>query len=323
MVFSRGFSYNCALFIAAFLLPTSWLPTSANDVSLWVQPIETDSPVNTNMARLGWTVFNDPKLSSNHLVSCASCHDLSSNGAEASSVSTGVGGQGPRNSITVFNASLNYRFFWDGRANSLSEQIDGPIHNPLEMASSWPYIVEYMESSTQYQRLFEQLDLEINEEHIKQGLIAFMEALVTPNAPFDRYLNGNLFAIDDAAKRGWNLFQTVGCIQCHQGPNIGGSMIQKFGYFVPQPGDLDTGKHLVTNNSLDKFYFRVASLRNVAITPPYFHDGRTQRLQEAIDIMAKGQLGVSLPPDSVKDIEAFLKSLTAPRPYILEVFESE
>jgi len=289
-----------------------------------VMPVPNDVEFNREIAKLGWILFKDPNLSSNQAISCESCHDLSSNGAEPTAVSTGVNGRGIRNSITVFNTGLNYRFFWDGRASSLEEQINGPLTNPVEMDSNWGDVVRYVKQSTRYRALFKSIpNFDINQDNVAFALAEFMRALQTPGSPFDQYLNGNQYAISDQVKRGWETFQTVGCVQCHQGTNVGGNMIQKFGYFTPQLETEDTGRHLVTNDGLDKFYFRVASLRNVANTPPYFHDGRTENLTDAIRIMAQGQLGITMDDNTVSDIEAFLNALSAPRPLILQEFENE
>ncbi|EGU47471.1 cytochrome c551 peroxidase [Vibrio ichthyoenteri ATCC 700023] len=294
------------------------------DNTLLVEPIPQDIDVNRDIAKLGWVLFNDPNLSSNQAVSCESCHDLATNGAETTRVSTGVNGIGLRNSLTVFNSALNYRFFWDGRANTLEDQIDGPITNPLEMDSDWPQIERYVSRSASYKQLFSSAnDLPISRDTIRFALAEFVRTLQTPDSTFDRFLQGDSTALSAQELRGWETFQTVGCVQCHQGKNIGGNMIQKFGYFTSINSPQDTGKHLITDQGQDKFYFRVASLRNVAQTPPYFHDGRTKTLETAIRIMAKGQLGITMENDTIADIEAFLHTLSAPRPSILEEFENE
>ncbi|WP_162046654.1 cytochrome-c peroxidase [Vibrio taketomensis] len=289
-----------------------------------VEPIPEQTQFNRDIAKIGWTLFRDPNLSSNRAISCESCHDLQTNGAQYTPVSTGVNGKGIRNSITVFNSSFNYRFLWDGSANSLEEQVNGPVTNPVEMDSSWTKIEDYVQRSTRYQTLFADVqDFDINQENIRFALAEFMRGLQTPNARFDQYLHGDESALNDMEKRGWQTFQQVGCVQCHQGQNIGGNMIQKFGYFTNLNHSEDTGRHLVTENTLDKYYFRVASLRNVANTPPYFHDGRTPILAQAIQIMAQGQLGITMDAQSITEIEAFLKTLSAPRPKILQEFENE
>lgn len=292
-----------------------------------ITPIPNDIQVDQALAKVGWMLFNDPNLSSNRSISCASCHHLQTNGAELIPVSIGVNGAGMRNSLTVFNAAYNYRFFWDGRANTLESQIDGPVHNTAEMDSNWPLITDYVTTTSRYQPLFSQLGLEINEASIKSSLVEFMKALTTPNSPFDRYLQGDENAIGQSAKQGWQTFQDEGCIGCHQGTNIGGGMVMRFGYFgvskTGQERSDDQGRFMFTGKAMDKHLFRVASLRNVAITAPYFHDGQTASLEEAIKIMGESQLGKTFEDETIAQIKSFLESLTGQRPQILEEFENE
>ncbi|ACJ31248.1 Cytochrome c peroxidase [Shewanella piezotolerans WP3] len=269
---------------------------------------------------LGLRLFLDPQLSSNGEVSCESCHHIYDNGAEDIRVSKGVKGEGNRNSPTVFNIGLNTRFFWDGRANSLYEQIDGPIHNPLEMNSNWGDIAARLSSQASYQSAFaKHYDEVITEDTIKDALITFMMQLNTPGAPFDKYLKGEANAMPQAAILGWEKFQDLGCIYCHQGRNIGGNLFQKFGSVEPvETLNSDLGRYQQTNDINDKYVYRVPSLRNVALTPPYFHDGRAQSLEEAVLVMAKVQLGKDLEATTVVELIAFLDSLTAPNPPILK-----
>ncbi|MGF1787749.1 cytochrome B6 [Photobacterium swingsii] len=276
-------------------------------------------------AKLGLELFLEPRLSSNGEVSCESCHHIFSNGAETIPASIGVNGEGKRNSPTVFNISLNSRFFWDGRAASLEQQIDGPIHHPLEMDSNWPDIVQFLRQSEYYQTRFSKAySGNISEESIKHALVTFMNTLVTPDAPFDRYLKGDSNAISQVAQHGWQKFQQLGCVYCHQGQNIGGNLFQKFGNITAletQFGSLanaDLGRFEITGDENDRHVFRVPSLRNVAITAPYFHDGKTATLEEAIIVMARVQLGQELSPMTVVEISAFLNALTAPKPAVLE-----
>lgn len=292
-----------------------------------ITPIPSDIEIDQALAKVGWMLFNDPNLSSNRSISCATCHHLQTNGAELIPVSIGVNGAGMRNSLTVFNAAYNYRFFWDGRANTLESQIDGPVHNTAEMDSNWPLITDYVTTASLYRPLFSQLGLEINEASIKSSLVEFMKALTTPNSPFDRYLQGDENAIGESAKQGWRTFQEEGCIGCHQGTNIGGGMVMRFGYFgvskTGQERSDDQGRFMFTGKAIDKHLFRVASLRNVAITAPYFHDGQTASLEEAIKIMGESQLGKTFEDETIAQIKSFLESLTGQRPQILEEFENE
>nr|WP_086938501.1 cytochrome c peroxidase [Thaumasiovibrio occultus] len=292
-----------------------------------VSPIPVQERLNKAQALLGWVLFNDANLSSNNSVSCESCHHLDGNGAERSAVSVGVHGQGIRNSLTVYNTAYNYRFFWDGRVNSLHDQIDGPIHSDVEMDSNWNNIEAYLTASNSYAALFEAANLTVSEQSVKTALVEFMRGLNTPNAPFDRYLKGDASALTAQQVRGWETFQQEGCIRCHRGTNIGGGMVMRFGFFGENTRgaerSTDTGRHLETEKPEDMYLFRVASLRNVAETAPYFHDGRTQTLEQAIQIMGESQLGKTFDPNTIADLSAFLTSLSGDRPAILEEFENE
>ncbi|MCL9779972.1 c-type cytochrome [Vibrio sp. S4M6] len=292
-----------------------------------ISPIPKTPNINKKLAKIGWLLFRDPNLSSNRNISCESCHSLNTNGAEYTNVSTGVGGKGSRNSLTVFNTAYNYRFFWDGRANSLFDQLDGPVHDIREMDSNWAFIANYVTRSQLYSKLFEQANLDINEQNIKATLVEFMKGLTTPSSPFDQYLLGNKSALNEQQIRGWESFQKEGCVNCHRGVNIGGGMVMRFGYFgedkIGKQRSSDTGKHRTTNRQKDMYLFRVASLRNVANTPPYFHDGRTESLREAIQIMAESQLGKTFDKSTTEDLYAFLTTLTGQRPAILEEFSND
>ncbi|MGR5251419.1 cytochrome-c peroxidase [Vibrio astriarenae] len=297
------------------------------DPSIPIQPILPFENIDRSKAKIGWRLFKDPNLSSNKQVSCESCHNLQTNGAEQIPVSVGVNGVGLRNSLTVFNAMNNYRFFWDGRVNSLEEQLEGPIHNPVEMDSSWEDIHQYVASSELYRQLFSEANLNITVHTIKSALVEFENALTTLDAPFDLYLYGQEDAISDSAKRGWSAFKSEGCIACHQGTNVGGGLVMRFGYFgqdkTGSERSSDLGRFATTSKPEDRHLFRVASLRNVADTAPYFHDGQTQHLSEAIRIMGKSQLGKDLDDKTVEDIQQFLITLSGKRPSILEEFENE
>lgn len=287
-----------------------------------IPPIEGDPKIDVGLARIGWHLFRDKNLSSNGNVSCESCHDLQTNGATKDALTPGVKGTGTRNPPTIFNVSLNYRYLWDASKNSLMKQIDGPLMNPTGMDSSWPVVQDYVRSQPSYQILFKQADnLAVNTENIKLAIVEFLKAMQTPGARFDAFLQGNKHVLNEKERRGWEVFQEVGCALCHQGKNIGGAMVQHFDYF--KEVDSDTGSFLRTEDGMDQYYFRVTSLRNVTQTAPYFHNGRINTLEEAIQIMAESELGMRLSDRDAADIEAFLHTLTAPRPSILEVFENE
>ena len=196
--------------------------------------------------------------------------------------------------------------------------MDGPVHNPDEMASNWEHIIKTLKQDESYIKAFEDIYRSPPTEKTTKDVIAtFEKSLITPNAPFDRYLKGDKNAISPFVKRGYALFKSHGCASCHQGQNLGGNMFQKFGiignYFEDRGTpvtEADLGRYNVTKDEWDKHVFKVPSLRNVALTPPYFHDGSAGTLEEAVDVMAKYQLGKKLLQDEKEALIAFLESLT-------------
>ena len=271
---------------------------------------------------LGALLFHDVRLSKDNTISCASCHDLNRGGADGRQFAIGVNGaSGDVNSPTVFNSSLNFRQFWDGRANSLNDQIEGPVHNPIEMASDWPQIIEKLKADQNIVARFDKIyGNGLKEQNLKNAIIEFERSLVTLNSPFDRYLQGDSWALSGDQVRGFEKFKSYGCVSCHQGQNLGGNMFQNLGvsgdYFKDRGGYFksDLGRFNVTGIETDKHMFRVPSLRNVALTSPYFHDGTVKTLKEAVQKMGKYQLGRELSDADTNDLVAFLKSLTGERP---------
>jgi len=269
-------------------------------------------------ARLGEKIFHDPNLSADRRVSCASCHVLAHGGDDGLKLSTGVGGAvGDINAPTVFNSIYGFRQFWDGRAAGLSDQVSGPLTNPAEMASNWDVAVLRVRENTAYVAEFmREYGGEISARTISDALVCFEATLLTPNAPFDRYLNGDADAIGEDIKEGYRRFTEYGCISCHQGINIGGNFFQKFGivgdYFADRgnPTKADLGRFNVTGDEADRNVFKVPTLRNIAVTAPYFHDGSAETLDAAVMIMGRYQLGRDLSDEDRRYIIAFLESLT-------------
>lgn len=304
-----------AKLISILLLALVYSLTFANEP---ISPIPDPVPSSPKQVELGRLLFHDVRLSQNNQLSCASCHSLKHGGADGQAVSTGVNGRkGSINSPTIFNCSLNFRQFWDGRASSLLSQVDGPLSNPVEMNSSWPEVLSKLEQDPFYIQQFKQTfktGLTIN--NIKTAIIAFEENLLTPDSRFDLYLKNNLDALTADELEGYNLFKQYGCISCHQGVAVGGNLYQRFGimgdYFANRgnitPADL--GRYRVTHNEKDKHVFKVPSLRNTALTAPYFHDGSTDTLEEAVEIMMRYQLGRIPNEQDINKIVLFLKTLT-------------
>lgn len=269
---------------------------------------------------LGARLYHDPQLSIDGTVSCASCHPLPF-GTDGHARSIGVGGvPSERNAPSVLNAALNFAQYWDGRAATLPEQVVGPLLDSQEMASSWTHIETVLRTDPDYAKAFAQVYGGPADRHsVTDALVGYLHTLSTPDAPFDRYLRGETTAIDAAARQGYGLFKSLGCASCHQGVGIGGNLFQRLGiiadYFADHPANAaDTGRHRITGREDDRHVFKVPSLRNVAVTAPYFHDGSVERLEDAVRIMARYQLGRRLSDDETRLIIAFLDSLTGKLP---------
>lgn len=282
-----------------------------------VAPLPAAPDLPHDKVMLGQRLFHDPRLSRDDSIACASCHDLARGGVDRRKVSLGVDGAvGGINAPTVFNSGFSFVQFWDGRAATLEEQVAGPIHNPVEMASNWTQVLAKLGADVDYRAAFAALYPDgLSAANVADAIAAFERTLVTPDSPFDRYLRGEAEALTPLAARGYRRFRELGCASCHQGMLLGGNMFQKFGvlrdYFAGRavkPADL--GRYNVTGREEDRHVFKVPSLRNVALTAPYFHDASATTLEEAVTVMARYQLGLKLPDEDVAALTAFLRSLT-------------
>ena len=283
-----------------------------------IKPIEPAVVTAPEKVELGKKLFFDPRLSMSGFISCNSCHNLSMGGSDNLPTSIGHNWQeGPINSPTVLNSSLFVAQFWDGRAANLQEQAGGPIANPMEMASSHLLAIDVINSIPQYREEFAKIygGQEITIENITDAIAVFEETLVTPNSRFDQWLKGDDNAITAQELAGYETFKSVGCVACHNGPAAGGTSFQRMGvvksYKTKNPAE---GRSAVTGKEVDRFTFKVPSLRNVELTYPYFHDGAYWTLEEAADIMAQLQLGRKLEEQDINNIVAFLKTLTGDQP---------
>ncbi len=282
-----------------------------------IKPIPEDNGTDADKAALGRMLFHDTRLSKDDTVSCASCHELSSGGDDGRRVSVGIDDSpGLVNSPTVFNAGFNFKQFWDGRADTLSDQIDGPVQSAIEMGSLWPEVVAKLFQDEQYPGLFADIYPDsINRTNIKDALAEFIRSLTTPNSRFDRWLKGESDAITPLEKRGYTLFKFYGCVSCHQGANVGGNMFQVFGVineFFKRRGNIteaDMGRYNITGNEADMHAFKVPSLRMAAHTAPYLHDGSAATLRDAVDAMFEFQLGREAPDEDKDAIVAFIETL--------------
>ena len=287
-------------------------------VSEPIQPIVPVEGLDAGQVELGKKLYFDPRLSKSGFISCNSCHNLSMGGTDNLKTSIGHAWQrGPINSPTVLNSDLNLAQFWDGRAADLKEQAGGPIANPGEMAFTHDLAIDMLSSIPQYIAEFEAVfgSDEINIDRVTTAIAEFEKSLVTPNARFDQWLQGNAEAITAEEKKGYGLFKQSGCVACPNGPGAGGTSFQKMGLVQPYQTDNPAeGLSAVTGNEADKYKFKVPLLRNVDMTYPYFHDGEAETLTEAVDVMGRVQFGRELTVDENAQIVAFLKTLTGEQP---------
>jgi cytochrome c peroxidase len=277
------------------------------------------SPPSPLRVALGARLFEEKLLSRDGELACASCHDLENGGADGRRVSRGFGGaEGTRNAPTVFNAAGQFRQFWDGRADTIEAQAKGPILNPIEMAMPNAEAVDQaLATEPSYLPAFEAAfpgeAHPINLTNVAIAIGAFERTLVTPSR-WDRFLEGDVEALTSSEKEGFRVFARVGCMACHAGTWVGGAMFQRVGAVVPWPEGADQGRFDVTHVSGDEMMFKVPSLRNVTRTAPYFHDGSSDTLPDAVQRMAHHQLGVELTDDEVDAIVTWLGSLEAVDP---------
>ncbi|KAF3981720.1 MAG: c-type cytochrome [Methylococcales symbiont of Hymedesmia sp. n. MRB-2018] len=288
-------------------------------------PAPANNPTTSQKVALGQILFHDPRMSSSGTVSCASCHNTMLGGEDNRGGSVGVGGQvGGRSAPTVWNAAFNAVQFWDGRAVSLEDQAAGPVTNPIEMGmKNWDDVVKRLKSIKGYEALFEKAfgKNSISKDNATKAIAAYERTLITPNSAFDKYVKGDKKALTGQQIRGMNLAVDIGCTGCHSGPAFNGpGTFQKFP--VISNGSIqaqfklkkDKGLAEVTGKKADEFFWKVPTLRNIALTAPYFHNGKVKTLDRAVKIMAKMQLGKDLSNDEADDIVAFLGALTGEFP---------
>lgn len=305
---------SIAIFIAGIF-------ASAHAIS--AEPIEVIKAVKVTepeKVELGKMLFFEPRLSKSGYISCNSCHNLATGGVDALPTSVGHNWQqGPINSPTVLNANYMLAQFWDGRASDLQAQAAGPIENPKEMGYSHALATQTIASMPAYRAHFAKVygDENVTIERLTDAISTFEKTLVTPNSPFDQYLLGKQDAISVDAKAGYQLFKSKGCVSCHNGPAVGGTMYMKMGLIKPfHTNNPAEGRIAVTGKEADKFVFKVPTLRNIELTYPYFHDGSVWTLEEAVNTMADIQLGQKLSDKENLEMVAFLVSLTGDQPQI-------
>ncbi|TXL01482.1 cytochrome-c peroxidase [Methylococcaceae bacterium HT1] len=311
--------------VSAIALASSVSVASAWEALPTKAPAPANNPTTAAKVELGRILYHDPRLSSTGTVSCASCHTTMLGGEDNRPNSMGVHGQtGGRSAPTVWNSAFNEVQFWDGRAASLEEQAAGPVTNPIEMGmKSWDDVVVRLKSIEGYQVYFDNAfgANSISKDSATKAIAAYERTLITPNSAYDKYAKGNKKALTAQQIRGLNKVVSLGCVACHSGPAFNGpGTFQKFpvidnAYFEKQyKFSDDKGLYEVTKKSGDEHLFKVPTLRNIALTAPYFHNGSVKTLEKAVKVMAKVQLGAKLSNDEVADIVAFLNALTGEFP---------
>jgi cytochrome c peroxidase len=280
---------------------------------------------------LGKMLFFDPRLSVDGSISCNSCHNVMGSGDDNRSFSMGVRGQlGGRSSPTVFNAAYYSVQFWDGRATTLAEQAKGPMINPVEMGNKdHKQVIDRLAKIPEYVQIFKQVypSAGLSIENLVNAIEVYEKTLVTYNSPFDKFAAGDKKAMSPIAQKGWETFQSVGCVTCHSGKNFSGPELPiGTGFYMKFPTfenvdyekkyqfSKDLGRYDVTKKDEDKHMFRVPTLRNIANTSPYFHNGSVKTLDEAVRVMAKTQVNKNLTKDEVKNLVAFLSALSGTIP---------
>jgi len=288
-------------------------------------PAVKNNAVTHEKIELGKMLFFDPRLSASQIISCNTCHNLSTGGVDAGPTSIGHAWQkGPRRAPTVFNAVFNIAQFWDGRAEDLKAQAKGPMQASVEMNAT-PDLVERILNSMPgyveaFKKAFPQEASPVTFDNVAKALEAFEATLITPGSRFDQFLEGDANALNAQQRQGLQFFMDKGCSACHNGINVGGRGYFPFGV-VEKPGaDIlprnDRGRFAVTKTASDDYVFRAGPLRNVALRAPYFHSGQVWSLKQAVGIMGASQLGQKLTEPEEDAIVAFLESLTGEQPRV-------
>lgn len=320
---SDSFKLLLPLFLSLIALSTFAKEQNLDLMTYLKEPIHPLPPltrqiVNVDIIALGKRLFHEKRLSGNDTISCATCHPLDKAGVDNLKVSIGINNMaGTINATTVYNISLLPILMWGGEIITLEEQISRPVTMSNELGSSWQEVIDKLKQDEFYLSEFNRLYTDgITQDNIENAIATYERTLITPDAPFDLFLKGNNTAISKQAKEGYLLFKSYGCSSCHQGITVGGNLYEKMGvmgdYFKDR-GKItkaDYGRFNNTGKEEHKYQFRVPSLRNVALTAPYFHDGTAETLEQAVIVMAKYQLGRRMKKAEAEKIVDFLNTLT-------------
>ncbi len=292
--------------------------------------IPADNPMTAEKIELGKLLYFDKRLSKDGTISCATCHDPKLGWAERTPTSTGIGSQkGGRNAPTVINAAYMEAMFWDGRMKTLEEQALGPIENPIEMGHTMELLIGELAKLPEYQKRFKAVfNTGVTKEGIAKAIAAFERTVLSGDSPYDRFKAGDQSALNEAQKRGHDLFTKAGCDTCHTPPIFSNSRYYNAGVGMDKEKP-DEGRKDATKDEADLGKFRVPHLREIADTGPYFHDGSAKTLEEAVDLMAAGGKDnpnlsgmlkavrdANLTAENKKDLVEFLKALSGKYPII-------
>jgi cytochrome c peroxidase len=286
-----------------------------------ITPVSENTVYQQAKAELGRKIFFDKTLSTEGKLSCASCHHLPGSGADSKQYSVGDNGkQLGVNTPTILNSAFNGSFFYDGRTSDRKEQVKISLESPQELDTSSDEITNKLTQNPSYKKMFDAIYPDsVTKENLYDAIAEFELALFTPNSKFDVYLRGDTSVLSSKEEKGYKKFISTGCINCHNGVNIGGNMYQKMGVFIPYKQDKNlNGRIDVTKRKRDQFVYKVPTLRNIALTAPYMHDGQVKTLKEAIKSMRVHQFGVTTDSKSIEQIEAFLRTLTGEIPDIIK-----
>lgn len=314
------------LIAASARAETAWhaLPAEA--------PAPKDNPTTPAKVELGRLLFHDARLSESGTVACASCHDIARGGADQRARSVGVHGQStPRNTPTVLNAGFLTWLDWDGRAGSLEEQARQELLDPIDMGmQDLSYVAARLRGVAGYRPYFERAfgaGDSVTGENVVRALAAYERSLVAANTPYDRYVGGDAGALDARQLRGMEEFRKLDCVRCHQGAAFNGAALvpgtpwtmafptHRLSPFVASYGlTQDPGRYAWSGKEVDRSRWRVPTLRNLAYTAPYLHNGSVDTLENAIRVLANTELGLVLTDGQVADLAAFLGALSGPLP---------
>ncbi len=285
-----------------------------------ITPIPTDIKYNQKKANIGKMLFFDTILSKDNKISCASCHKPSNGWADKKDFSIGIfGAKDVIQTPTILNSTFNFKQFWNGKAENFEEQVDITLHNQIEMGMTQVLVEDRLNQSKRYQDIFLKVYNKnfISYNMVIDAIVEFQKALTTPNAKFDLFLQGKI-KLEPQERQGYRLFKKLGCVTCHNGINIGGNSFQKIG-IIFKYNNCKADRYQLTKKEFNRCLYKVPTLRNIALTAPYFHDASAKTLKKAIENMAHYNLGYIIKESEIESIESFLKTLTGKTPNIMSI----